>query len=160
MKKVSLYSFVFLLVVSLSGCSTASWDDSREVSLFFLILLGIVCLGIFINSVLKWKRDKQIRESEAELGDISHLKSFGDDKCRFYFDVLNKQVLIMRFRLSGVQKEYVDGFEYSSEQFCLQKDPCFCIYDSKNRQMLTGSYKEENLDYEVKKNRAKDTNAP
>lgn len=85
------------------------------------------------------------------MGDISHLKSFGDDKCRFYFDASNKKVVIMRFRLSGVQKEYVDGFEYDSEQLCLQKDPCFCIYDSKNRQMLTGSYKEENLDYEVKK---------
>lgn len=96
-------------------------------------------------------RNMQIEKNEAKLGDISSLNNFGNNKCRFYFDATKKQVLIMRFRLSGVKKEYVDGFEYGSEQLCLQKDPCFCIYDSKNRQMLTGSYKEENLDYEVKK---------
>lgn len=145
MKKILLSSFILLLFALLAGGSFEGFGES------LLLTIGLFALGFLIYYALGLIRNRQIEKSEAKLGDISSLNNFGNNKCRFYFDAAKKQVLIMRFRLSGVQKEYVDGFEYGSEQLCLQKDPCFCIYDSKNRQMLTGSYKEENLDYEVKK---------
>lgn len=56
----------------------------------------------------------------------------------------------MRFSILGVQKIFVDSFEYGSKQLCLQTYPYFFVYDSKNRQILTGCCKKKNIDYKVK----------
>ena len=53
----------------------------------------------------------------------------------------------MRFSILGVQKIFVDSFEYGNKQLYLQNYPYFCFYDSKNQQILAGSY----IDYNVKK---------
>lgn len=159
MKKILLFLSIFLFF----GFSGGPNDDNEITMIFFVIILVCISVGIPIYVIIqdssKNKRLKLINKAKLEFEDLSSIKEFGDDKCRFYFDVSNKKVVIMRFRMSGVQKKYVDNFEFCGEQLYLQKDPYFCIYDNKNSQVLTGRYDSEDLDYEVNKIGNKENNA-
>lgn len=159
MKKILLFLSIFLFF----GFSGGPNDDNEITMIFFVIILVCISVGIpiyvIIQDTSKNKRLKLINKAKLEFEDISNIKEFGDDKCRFYFDVSNTKVVIMRFRMSGVQKKYVDNYEFCGEQFYLQKDPYFCIYDNKNRQVLTGRYDSDDLDYEVNKIGNRENNA-
>lgn len=151
MKNILLFLSILLFVFLLSGCSSNVSNISEFVMWLFIVVVVCFCLGIFIYDIIAARLLRLIKKNESELGEAICRNSFGDDRCKFYFNVEKKQVLIMRFSILGVQKIFVDSFEYGNKQLYLQNYPYFCFYDSKNQQILAGSYKEKNIDYNVKK---------
>lgn len=157
--KFLLSSCVLLLFAILAGGSI----DGDGVNLLLWIIGGVfvvvvVCLIIqsIVESENKKKRLEMIENDEAENNDFDRSVSFGNDRCKFYFDASKKQVMIMRVMTEGIDKQYVDGFEFGGEEFCRQSDPYFCIYDKKNRKLLSGEYKDMTPSYIVRDIAAED----
>lgn len=151
--RILLSSCVFLLFMLLAGGSFSGSD----LKMFFWIFVGILGFGlvwiiiqVIVESNNKQTRLDMIAKDEAENNDFDRSVSFGDDRCKFYFDAEKKQVMIMRVMTEGITKYFVDNFEYSGPEYCQIFNPYFCFYDRENRQMLAGNYV-GTPDYRVKK---------
>lgn len=157
--KTLLSSCVLLLFAILAGGSFVG-DDIK----FFLWIIGgtvvLVIVGMTIQSIVqsnnKKKRLEMIKQDEAENKDFDRSVSYGNDRCKFYFDASKKQVMIMRVMTEGINKQYVSDFEYGGYDLCHQNDPYFCIYDSKNRKLLSGAYEGMTPTFSVKDVAAED----
>ena len=151
--RILLSSCVFLLFMLLAGGSFSGSD----LKMFFWIFVGVLGFGLvwiiikaIVESNNKQTRLDMIAKDEAENNDFDHSVSFGDDRCKFYFDAEKRQVMIMRVMTEGITKYFVDNFEYSGPEYCQVFNPYFCFYDRENRQMLAGNYV-GTPDYRVKK---------
>lgn len=149
--KFLLSSCVLLLFAILAG---GSFDGDDFKILLWVVGIFFVCMmvGMFVlivESNNKKTRLEMIEKDEAENKDFDRSVSFGNDRCRFYFDASKKQVMIMRIMTEGINKQYIDDFEFGGEELCCQRDPFFCIYDSKNRKLLSGVYKKLTPTYSV-----------
>lgn len=152
-------SCVLLLFAILAGGSFDG-DDIK----FFLWMIGgtvvFVIVGMTIQSIVlsnnKKKRLEMIEKDEAENKDFDRSVSYGNDRCKFYFDASKKQVMIMRVMTEGINKQFVNDFEFGGKDLCRQNDPYFCIYDSKNRKLLTGAYEAMTPTFSVKELAAED----
>ncbi len=141
--KTLLSSSVLLLFAVLAGGSF----DGSDIKIFLWLVGGAflcIVVGVIIQSTVQSnnmkKRLKMIEKDETENKDFDRSVSFGNDRCKFYFDASKKQVMIMRVMTEGINKQFVDDFEFGGTELCRQNDPYFCIYDSKNRKLLTGTY--------------------
>lgn len=157
--KTLLSSCVLLLFAILAGGSFVG-DDIK----FFLWIIGgtvvLVIVGMIIQSIVqsnnKKKRLEMIKKDEAENKDFDRSVNYGNDRCKFYFDASKKQVMIMRVMTEGINKQYVSDFEFGGKELCRQNDPYFCIYDSKNRKLLSGVYEGMTPTFSVKDIAAED----
>lgn len=147
-----LSSGILLLFAVLAG---GSFDKMISIFWIFLGVLLIVIIGVVIQTIVesknKKKRLKMIQQDESTYDEFDRSVNFGNDRCMFYFDSAKKQVMIMKVTTEGIQKAFVDEFEFSEKDFCLQNDPYFCFYDAKNRLLLCGNYENMNIKF-VKKN--------
>ena len=141
--KTLLSSSVLLLFAVLAGGSF----DGDDIKIFLWLAGGAflcVVVGVIIQSIVqsnnKKKRLEMIEKDETENKDFDRSVNLGNERCKFYFDASKKQVMIMRVMTEGINKQFVDDFEFGGKELCRQNDPYFCIYDSKNRKLLTGTY--------------------
>lgn len=143
-----------------------SYDEGiNDIELFLLIIGSGIVLGLIglliqtgVKSNNKEKRLEMIKKDETENMDFDHSLNFGNDRCKFYFDASKKQVMIMRVMTKGIKKLFVNDFEFGGIELCCQNDPYFCIYDSKNRKLLSGAYQDMTPIYSVKDIAAEDNN--
>lgn len=144
MKVRTLLSSSVLLLFAVLAAGSFDGDD---IKMFFWFAGGAflcIVVGVIIQSIMqsnnKKKRLGMIEKDETENKDFDRSVNFGNDRCKFYFDASKKQVMIMRVMTEGINKQFVDDFEFGGKELCRQNDPYFCIYDSKNRKLLTGTY--------------------
>lgn len=144
MKVKTLLSLCVLLLFSILAGGSFAGDDIKSLLWFAGGTFVCIVVGGIIHSAVqsndKKKRLEMIEKDEIEDKDFDRSVSFGNDRCKFYFDASKKQVMIMRVIAEGTNKQFVDGFEFGGKELCHQHDPYFCIYDSKNRKLLTGTY--------------------
>ena len=167
MKTKFYLSVLVLLLFAVLGGGSISGD---EIGMFFIILLVVVVIGAIVAAITsavksrnKDKRLQMIKEDEENSTDFDRSVFIGDDRCKIYFDSTKKQVMIMRVMTEGINKEYVDGFEfpgkelakYNSPQFT---NPVFNIYDPVKRSLLSGTYNDLNIIYQVTSISEKDKN--
>lgn len=159
--KLLLSTCVLLLFAILAGGSF----DGDDLVFFLLIFVGVVVVAFvgaaiqsFVQSRNKEKRLEMIKRDETENKDFDRTVSYGNDRCKFYFDSSKKQVMIMRVMTEGIKKLYVNDFEFGGNDLCCQNDPYFCLYDSKNRKLLSGEYVDMTPIYTVKDIAAEDKN--
>jgi hypothetical protein len=151
-KKYLLSSCVLLIFAILAG---GSLDGDEFKTWLWVIVTVVVCIiaAAIIQSAVqsknKKKRLEMIQQDEASDKDFDRSVNFGNDHCKFYFDSSKKQVMIMRVMTEGINKVFVDEFEFGGKDLCCQHDPYFCIYDCKNRKLLTGSYEEAEPTYTI-----------
>ena len=148
--KFYLSSLVLLFFSLLAGGSV---DNAGT---FFLIIFIIICVGVVallikisIENENKEKRLKMIKEEEQNPSDFDRSVSIGDDRCKLYFDASKKRVMIMRVMTEGITKEYVDNFEFSGESLSKYENRIFNVYDAANRKLLTGTYENSSIFYDV-----------
>lgn len=145
-----LSSFTLLLFALLAGGSAESFLTVLFGGLVSLVFIVVgIAIQAYIKSTNKKKRIKMIKQYESTDEDFDRSVSFGNDECMFYFDSSKKQVMIMRVMTEGIKKSFVDCFEFSGKELCLQKDPYFCIYDAKNRHLLCGDYKNVEIRFTI-----------
>lgn len=146
MKIKFILSFCVLLIFAILAGGSFEGDDIMVLLWFFggIFICAIVggTISFAIKSKNKKKRLKMIEKDEMENSDFDRSVSFGNDRCKFYFDASKKQVMIMRVMTEGINKQFINDFEFGSKELCRQRDPYFCIYDKKNRKLLTGSYED------------------
>ena len=90
-----------------------------------------------------------IREDEQKSTDFDRSVFIGDDRCKLYFDASKKKVMIMRVMTEGIKKEYVDDFEYPGKNLATYTSPAFYIYDPTRRKLLSGTYDDFDIIYQV-----------
>ena len=150
--KVTLSSIVLIFYAILAGGSVT--DDSFNnflTSLFITIVLLYVIYVIYklIKSYNTNKRMKLIKADEEESNDFNRSVFIGDDRCRIYFDLNKKQIMIMRIMTEGINKEYIENFEIPDTSFAKYLSPDFYIYDPVSRRLLSGKYDGLRISYEI-----------
>lgn len=150
--KVTLSSIVLIFYAFLAGGSVT--DDSFNnflSSLFITIVLLYVIYVIYklIKSYNINKRMKLIKADEEESNDFNRSVFIGDDRCRIYFDLNKKQIMIMRIMTEGINKEYIENFEIPDTSFAKYLSPDFYIYDPVSRRLLSGKYDGLRISYEI-----------
>ena len=166
--KTKFYLSVFvLLLFAVLGGGSISGD---EIGMFFIILLVAVVIGAIVAAITsavksrnKDKRLQMIKEDEENSTDFDRSVFIGDDRCKIYFDSTKKQVMIMRVMTEGINKEYVDGFEFPGKELAKYNtpqftNPVFNIYDPVKRSLLSGTYNDLNIIYQVTSISEKDKN--
>ncbi|GEM_PF-612126 len=161
--KIKLYlSSLALVLFALLGGGSFSGE---EIGIFFTILLvvvGITIVAAMITSAVqsknKKKRLQMIKEDEQQSTDFDRSVFIGDDRCKLYFDASKKKVMIMRVMTEGIKKEYVDDFEYPGKSLATYTTPAFYIYDPTRRKLLSGTYNDLNIIYQVTSIAEKDNN--
>ena len=127
-----------------------------------LVGFGLMVIFVIVQSSVKSRNKKKrlsmIKQEEATAQDFDRTVNFGNDRCKFYFDSVKKQVMIMRVMTEGINKTIVDGFEYGGRELCAQRDPYFCLYDFKNRNLLYGDYENVDVNFKIKSVSEKDKN--
>ena len=162
MKLRILLSTLVLSVFSILAGGSFSEDDFKV--FFYIFIITIVIGGVFalIKSVIesgnKDKRLNMIKEDEQNSTDFDRSISIGDDRCKLYFDTNRKRIMIMRVRTEGITKKIIDNFEYSGAKLTNYKDGLFVVYDSINRKLLSGTYKDSEIIAEITDLAKKDKN--
>ncbi len=159
--KISLSSLALTLFALLGGGSF-SGEDLGFLFTAILIVVVVAVVVVIISNIVqsnnKKKRLKMIEEDEQNSTDFDRNLFIGDDRCKLYFDASKKKVMIMRVMTTGINKEYVDDFEFPGENLALYTSPVFSIYDPTKRKFLTGTYNDLNIVYEVTSIAEKDKN--
>ena len=167
MKTKFYLSVLVLLLFAILGGGSISGD---EIGVFFIVILVMVVIGAIVaaitNSVKSRNKDKRlqmIKEDEENSTDFDRSVFIGDDRCKIYFDSAKKQVMIMRVMTEGIKKEYVDGFEFPGKELAKYNtpqftNPVFNIYDPTRRLLLSGTYNDLNIIYQVTSISEKDKN--
>lgn len=154
MKFKSLLSTCVLLFFAILAGGSFDGNDFKFILWIIGSFVAIVIVGVKIESIIqsknKEKRLEMIKKDEVENKDFDRSVSYGNDRCKFYFDSSKKQVMIMRVMTEGITKLFVNDFEFGGEDLCRQNDPYFCLYDSKNRKLLSGVYEDMTPTYTVK----------
>lgn len=167
MKAKFYLSVLVLLLFAILGGGSISGD---EIGFFFIMILVMVVICAIVAAITsavksrnKDKRLQMIKEDEENSTDFDRSVFIGDDRCKIYFDSAKKQVMIMRVMTKGIKKEYVDGFEFPGKELAKYNtpqftNPVFNIYDPKRRSLLTGTYNDLNIIYQVASISDKDKN--
>lgn len=162
MKPKLLFSTLALLLFALLGGGSFSGDDIEKIFILIIVVVVVTAIGSSITALVKSdnqkKRLQMIKEDEQNSTDFDRSVFIGDDRCKIYFDLKKKQVMIMRIMTEGIRKEYVDNFEFSGKDLASYTSPIFNIYDSTNRKLLTGTYNDINIVHEVVSIADKDLN--
>ncbi|MEE3416791.1 MAG: SHOCT domain-containing protein [Prevotella sp.] len=167
MKTKFYLSVLVLLLFAILGGGSISGD---EIGVFFIVIIVMVVIGAIVAAITsavksrnKDKRLQMIKEDEENSTDFDRSVFIGDDRCKIYFDSAKKQVMIMRVMTEGIKKEYVDGFEFPGKELAKYNtpqftNPVFNIYDPQRRSLLTGTYNDLNIIYQVASISDKDKN--
>lgn len=166
--KTKLYlSVLVLLLFAILGGGSISGDEIGKFFIVVIVMLVIVTIVAVITSAVKSrnkdKRLQMIKEDEENSTDFDRSVFIGDDRCKIYFDSTKKQVMIMRVMTEGIKKEYVDGFEFPGKELAKYNtpqltNPVFNIYDPVKRSLLSGTYNDLNIIYQVTSISEKDMN--
>ncbi|MBR6031104.1 MAG: SHOCT domain-containing protein [Bacteroidaceae bacterium] len=139
--KIILSSLVLLLFSFLAAGS----NDNETLTAIYTA--GIIIIGIIIGIIMsiiqsrnESKRRKMIKEDEENSTDFDRRVSIGDDRCKLYFDASKKQVMIMRITTEGIDKKYVDDFEFPGKKLAKYNDGAFFVYEPKSRKLLCGTF--------------------
>lgn len=167
MKTKFYLSVLVLLLFAILGGGSISGD---EIGAYFIVIIVMVVIGAIVAAITsavksrnKDKRLQMIKEDEENSTDFDRSVFIGDDRCKIYFDSAKKQVMIMRVMTEGIKKEYVDGFEFPGKELAKYytpkfTNPVFNIYDPQRRSLLTGTYNDLNIIYQVASISDKDKN--
>ena len=167
MKTKFYLSVLVLLLFAILGGGSISGD---EIGAYFIVIIVMVVIGAIVAAITsavksrnKDKRLQMIKEDEENSTDFDRSVFIGDDRCKIYFDSAKKQVMIMRVMTEGIKKEYVDGFEFPGKELAKYNtpqftNPVFNIYDPQRRSLLTGTYNDLNIIYQVASISDKDKN--
>ena len=150
--KIILSTFALLFYALLGGGSFSGGDIG--VFLFIIILGGLgilifVIIAFALEEKNKEKRLKMIKKDEDNSVDFDRSVFIGDDRCKIYFDIKRKRVLIMRVMTEGVKKEYIEDFDFPGKELATYDSPVFNIYDPLKRVMLSGTYNKLNIIHQV-----------
>ena len=151
--KVAFSSIILIFYAFLAGGSIS--DDFSNGFLFSLYMTIGLFIVVFISyrlikSYNTNKRNKLIKADEEESNDFNRSVFIGDDRCRIYFDLNKKQIMIMRVMTEGINKEYIENFEIPDTSFAKYLSPDFYIYDPVSRRLLSGKYDGLRISYEIK----------
>ena len=126
---ITLFFFLFLAGGSIT-------DVFKDGIINTLVLLGILIIIITIFSIVqtrnKKKRIQIIKKDEQESDDFDRSVHIGDDRCKIYFDINQKKVMIMHISTQGLKKIYINNFEFPGYSLANYQFPVFNIYDYKN----------------------------
>lgn len=153
MKTKTYLSALVLLLFSLLAGGSVNDDDIKAFAICFVVI--VVVVGIFVGiqnaveSSNKEKRLQMIKEDEQASTDFDRSVSIGDDRCKLYFDASKNKVMIMRIMTEGITKEYVDGFDFPRKDLARYGNGIFNVYDPKSRKLLSGTYKDAKIIYDV-----------
>ena len=104
---ITLFFFLFLAGGSIT-------DVFKDGIINTLVLLGILIIIITIFSIVqtrnKKKRIQIIKKDEQESDDFDRSVHIGDDRCKIYFDINQKKVMIMHISTQGLKKIYINNF--------------------------------------------------
>lgn len=155
--KIVLSTLALLLFALLGGGSFTE----KELGTFFTLIIVVVVIAIITAIVQNYnqkKRLRMIKEDEENSTDFDRSVAIGDDRCKIYFDASKKQVMIMRVMTEGIKKEYVDDFEFPGNELALYTSPVFNIYDPIKRRLLSGTYNDLTINYQITSIAEKDKN--
>lgn len=167
MKTKFYLSVLVLFLFAILGGGSISEDD---IGRFFIIVIVMVVICVIVTAITsavksrnKDKRLQMIKEDEENSTDFDRSVFIGDDRCKIYFDSTKKQVMIMRVMTEGIKKEYVDGFEFPGKELAKYNtphftNPVFNIYDPVKRSLLSGTFNDLNIIYQVTSISEKDEN--
>ena len=162
MKLKFILSTCTLLLFALIAGGSFDGDDFLAIFYAILVVTGIYVIWASITDMVKnknkTKRIEMIKEDEANSTDFDRSVFIGDDRCKIYFDSTKKKVMIMRIMTKGINKEYVDDFEFPGKSLATYCSPVFIIYDPKRRKLLSGTYDDINIKYAVTDISSKDKN--
>ena len=153
MKIKFFLSFLALVLFALLAGGSFDGEVIGIYIVLLLVMLGIVAVVSMIFNTIqsnnKKKRNQMIREDEQKSTDFDRSVFIGDDRCKLYFDASKKKVMIMRVMTEGIKKEYVDDFEYPGKNLATYTSPAFYIYDPTRRKLLSGTYDDFDIIYQV-----------
>lgn len=154
--RLFLSSLTLMLFALLAGGSAEKMAISIVIGVLGTIIVSIIVSIVKDNN--KNKRLKIIKKDEEQSTDFDRSVFIGDDRCKLYFDNNKKQVMIMRVMTEGVKKEYIDDFEFPGKELALYSNPAFNVYDVSKRKLLSGTYNDLNIVYEITDLGEKDNN--
>lgn len=158
MKTKFILSTLTLLLFALLGGGSISENEFR---IYVIVIIAAVVVVTIVTAIIssvksrnKEKRLHMIKEDEENVTGFDRSIYIGDDRCKIYFDTKKKQVMIMRVMTKGIKKVYVDGFEFPGKELAIYNSPKFSvpvfnIYDPVNRLLLSGTYDDFNIMYQV-----------
>ena len=159
--KFILSSLALMLFALLGGGSF----DGEKLGIFLIIILIVVGMTIVVAMISstvqsnnKKKRLQMIQEDEKQSTDFDRSVFIGDDHCKIYFDSTKKQVMILGVTSDEIKKEFIDDFEFPGKDLAIYKRPEFYIFDPIKRRMLSGSYDELRINYQITSIAEKDKN--
>lgn len=162
MKTKFLLSTLALLLFALLGGGSFT---EKELGTFFILIIAVVVIvvvGAIITAIVQSnnqkKRLRMIKEDEENSTDFDRSIFIGDDRCKIYFDSAKKQIMIMRVMTEGIKKEYIDDFEFPGKDLAIYTSPVFNIYDPVKRRLLSGTYNDININYQITSIAEKDRN--
>lgn len=140
--KFIMSSLVLLLFSILAGGSNDDDADSVLVAIFVVIgiIIVIAIISAIIERINKQKRIKMITADEQNSSDFDRSVSIGDDRCKLYFDVAKKKIMIAHITTEGITKRIVDDFEYPGKDLTKYTEGSYYVYEPKSRRLLRGNY--------------------
>lgn len=169
MKTKFYLSVLVLLFFAIIGGGSISGE---EIGIFFILVILMVVITVIVDAISsalkrknKDKRLQMIKKDEESSTDFDRSVFIGDDHCRIYFDSNKKQVMIMSVMADGIKKEYVEDFDFPGKELATYNaitpqytNPEFNIYDPVKRLLLSGTYSDLNIIYQVSSISEKDKN--
>lgn len=149
--KVILSSIILIFYAFIAGGSSDGYFNNFLSSLYITIGIFIVVFVSYrlIKSYNTNKRNKLIKADEEESNDFNRSVFIGDDRCRIYFDLNKKRIMIMRVTTKGINKEYIENFVIPDTSFAEYLSPDFYIYDPVSRRLLSGRYDGLRIPYKI-----------
>lgn len=144
MKPKIILSSLILAFFSLLAGGSIDKDEANT----FVILVGVVVVAIIIIAIIKAivesrnkkKRLQMIKDDEQKSDDFDRSVSIGDDRCKLYFDVPQKRVMVMQITTEGISKKYIDDFEYPGKKLARFIDGLYLVYEPTTRRLLSGDF--------------------
>lgn len=162
MKTKFLLSTLALILFAFLGGGSITGEDVGTTLTTLIIVIVVLIIGVAITAAIesknKNKRLRMIKEDEEKSTDFDRSVFIGDDRCKIYFDSTQKKVMIMRVMTEGITKKYVDDFEYPGKELATYTSPVFNIYDPIKRRLLSGTYNDLNINYQITSLAEKDKN--
>ena len=151
MKTKSVLSLLTLLLFAFLGGGSV---DSEEIMMYIIFILGAAVIMIIFTSINnaienknKEKRLRMIEVEESKSDGFDRRVSLGNDRCKIYFDSNQKKVMIMRVTTQDVDTRIIDDFVCTG--LATYDNPVYNAYDPVNRKLLTGTYNDERIIYQV-----------
>lgn len=151
MKTKSVLSLLTLLLFVFLGGGSASENDFGMFVICSIAGGVIVVICIAINNAIenkyKEKRLRMIEVEESKSDGFDRRVSIGDDRCKIYFDSNQKKVMIMRVTTQDVDTRIIDDFVCTG--LATYDNPVYNAYDTINRKLLTGTFGDYSVNYQV-----------